>query len=50
MIDLTLTSELYNNVKFNMHKLILDVEENDAARLAAVFGASEEEVQEVMMR
>ena len=48
MIDLTLTSELYNNIKFNMHKLILDVEENDAARLAAVFGASEEEVQEVI--
>ena len=48
MIDLTLTSELYNNIKFNMHKLILDVEENHAARLAAVFGASEEEVQEVI--
>ena len=48
MLDLTLSSELYNNIKFNMHKLILEVEEGDAARLAAIFGAPEAEVQKVI--
>lgn len=48
MLDLTLSSELYNNIKFNMHKLILEIDEGDTSRLAAVFNASLQEVQEVI--
>lgn len=48
MEDLTLQSELYNNLKFNMQKLILDVPENDVRRLAEIFGASDEEVKPLL--
>lgn len=45
MEDLSLTSELYNCVKFNMHKLILDLPEQDADRIAMVFHADRNEVE-----
>ncbi len=45
MMDLTLTSELYNNLKFNMHKLILDVDDCDCRRLSNIFGADIEETE-----
>ncbi len=47
-MDLTLQSELYNNIKFNMQKLILDVPENDALWLSRIFGAKEEEVAKLL--
>jgi len=43
--DLSLASELYNCVKFNMHKLILDLPEQDADRIANVFQADRNEVE-----
>ena len=49
MEDMTLSSELYNNVKFNMQKLILDIPEGDSKRLGEVFGASEEETAEIII-
>ena len=44
MEDLSLASELYNSVKFNMQKLILDIPEQDAERIAMVFDADRNEV------
>ena len=48
MEDLSLVSELYNCVKFNMHKLILDIPERDADRIAMVFHADRNEVESLM--
>lgn len=48
MEDLTLTSDLFNNIKFNMQKLILDVPSHDVKRLAAVFGDSQEHVSKLI--
>lgn len=48
MEDLTLTSELFNNIKFNMQKLILDVSSHDSKRLAEIFGATQTEVQQLI--
>lgn len=45
MEDLTLKSDLYNNVKFHMQKLILDVPENDCERLGGIFDAEASQVQ-----
>lgn len=45
MEDLSLASELYNSVKFNMQKLILDLPEQDAERIAMVFDADRNEVE-----
>lgn len=47
-MDLTLKSNLYNNLKFNMQKLILDVEENDYDYLASIFKVSGEEVKKML--
>ena len=47
-MDLTLSSDLYNNLKFNMHKLILDLAEDNYIRLAAIFGADEKEVKQFL--
>lgn len=44
-MDLTLKSELYNNIKFNMQKLILDVPERDTLWLSRIFAAQEREVE-----
>lgn len=48
MKDMALTSDLYNNIKFNMQKLILDVEERDSGRLAGIFGENEEEIKNLI--
>lgn len=48
MEDLTLKSELYNNIKFNMQKLILNVSSHDSKRLAQIFGATEMEVEQLL--
>lgn len=47
-MDFTLKSELYNNIKFNMQKLILDVPERDTLWLSRIFGAGEEEVKKLL--
>ncbi len=47
-MDHTLTSELYNNIKFNMQKLILDVPEEDAGWLSRIFNAEEESVRKLL--
>ncbi len=47
-MDYTLQSELYNNIKFNMQKLILDVPERDTLRLAGIFDAEEEEIRKLL--
>lgn len=47
-MDHTLTSELYNNIKFNMQKLILDVPKEDARWLGRIFNAEEEAVQRLL--
>lgn len=47
-MDLTLQSELYNNIKFNMQKLILDVPKRDALWLSRIFAAEEEEVRKLL--
>ncbi len=47
-MDFTLTSELYNNIKFNMQKLILDVPEKDALWLSRIFNVKESEVRELL--
>lgn len=44
MEDLTLKSELYNNIKFHMQKLILDIPENDSQRLGGIFNAEPAEI------
>ena len=44
MEDLTLKSDLFNNIKFNMQKLILDVPTTDAEWLAKIFAANEADV------
>ncbi|MCE5188752.1 MAG: SGNH/GDSL hydrolase family protein [Eubacteriales bacterium] len=43
-----MSSEIYNNVKFNMYKLILDLPEQDSDRIAMVFHADRNEVQSLM--
>lgn len=48
MEDLTLRSDLFNNIKFNMQKLILDVPEDDAVWLGHIFGESKEAVKQVI--
>lgn len=48
MEDLTLKSDLFNNIKFNMQKLILDVPEADAEWLGNIFKAPKEEVEELI--
>lgn len=48
MEDLSLVSELYNCVKFNMHKLILDFPERDAERIAMVFDADRTDVESLI--
>ncbi len=40
MEDLTLQSELYNNLKFNMQKVLFEFPENDIAQLSRVFDAA----------
>ena len=47
-MDLTLKSELYNNIKFNMQKLILNVPEQDALWLSRIFAADEGEVRKLL--
>lgn len=47
-MDMTLQSELYNNVKFNMHKLILDIEEDDYGRIGMVFGDNPDKVRDFL--
>ncbi len=47
-MDYTLQSELYNNIKFNMQKLILDVPGEDALRLGRIFDAKEEEIRKLL--
>lgn len=48
MEDLTLRSDLFNNIKFNMQKLILDVPEDDAVWLGHIFGENKEAVKQVI--
>ena len=48
MEDLTLRSDLFNNIKFNMQKLILDVPEDDAVWLGYIFGENKEAVKQVI--
>lgn len=48
MEDLTLHSDLYNNLKFNMHKLLLEIPENDSEWLSSIFGASEKETRQLL--
>ncbi len=47
-MDHTLTSELYNNIKFNMQKLILDVPDEDVRWLSHIFNAEEAEVRKLL--
>lgn len=49
MKDLALTSDLFNNIKFNMQKLILDVPENDARWLSRIFNEKEDDVQNLII-
>lgn len=46
-MDLTLQSDLYNNVKFNMHKLILDIRGDDYERISEVFHDSPDQIKEL---
>lgn len=48
MEDRTLKSELYNNIKFNMQKLIFDVPKNDSERLSEIMDASDAECHEMI--
>lgn len=47
-MDLTLKSDLYNNIKFNMQKLILDVPQRDTLWLSRIFAVEEEEVKALL--
>jgi lysophospholipase L1-like esterase len=48
MEDLTLTSDIYNNLKFNMQKLICDEPEIGADRLSRIFNATLEICQKML--
>lgn len=48
MEDLTLTSDLFNNIKFNMQKLILDVASHDIKRLSEIFNAPLEDIKQLI--
>lgn len=45
MEDLTLKSDLYNNVKFHMQKLIQDIPGNGCRRLGGIFDTEASQVQ-----
>ena len=48
MEDLTLKSELFNNIKFNMQKLILDVPGEDYHWLSGIFSEPEQEIEKLI--